>query len=165
MAPPGAVGDVRWLTDAAQPQLPASEKRETATLVDPEQPAGLPKGETKFDTAFFSQTNGATAAVEMSDDKGTAKFRQDKSGRHFFAADARGLILFDGPVDTEEQRKAVPSELLEKLKRIETQLFGPATPQSAEPRPETGAKGQSYTNEKTAVSPEPTIKLPTVERR
>ena len=83
MAPAGAVGNAQWLTDPTQPQLTPPEKPETAPSVDPNQPAGLPKGETKFDTAFFSQTNGATAAVEMSDDKGTAKFRQDKSGRHF----------------------------------------------------------------------------------
>ena len=128
----------------------------------------MPKGEMKFDTAFFSQTNGAIAAVEMSDDKGTAKFRQDKSGRHFFAADARGKTLFDGPVDTEAQRKALPPELLEKLKRMETPLRGATTQQSAAPESGTEAKWVArkfYTTEKTALPGEPTIKLPIVERR
>ena len=162
------VGGVGWLRDAAQPQLTPSEKTESAPSFNPAQPSGMSKGEIKLETAFFSQTNGAIATVEMSDDKGTASFRQDKSGRHFFAADARGKTLFDGPVDTEAQRKAVPSELLEKLKRIETQLFGPATPQSAVPQSGIDAKWVDrdfYTSGKTAVSPEPTTKLPSVERR
>ena len=159
------VGGVWWLRDALQPQITPSEKRESAPSGDPSQPAGLPKGETKFDTAFFSQTNGATAAVEMSDDKGTAKFRQDKSGRHFFAADAKGKTLFDGAVNTEAQRKALPSELLEKLKRIETQLFGPATLKIAMPQSGIEAKWEFPTKGKTAVSPETTTKLPSVERR
>ena len=162
------VGGVRWLTDAAQPQLTPSEKTESAPSFNPAQPSGMSKGETKFDTAFFSQTNGATAAVEMSDDKGTASFRQDKSGRHFFAADVRGKTLFDGPVDTEAQRKAVPSELLEKLKRMETPLRGATTPQSAAPESGTEAKWvarEFHTTEKTALPGEPTIKRPAVERR
>ncbi len=162
------VGGARWLTDAAHPQLTPSEKTESAPSFNPAQPSGMSKGEIKLDTAFFSQTNGAIATVEMSDDKGTASFRQDKSGRHFFAADVRGKTLFDGPVDTEAQRKAVPSELLEKLKRMETPLRGATTPQSAAPESGTEAKWvarEFHTTEKTALPGEPTIKRPAVERR
>ena len=39
--------------------------------------------------------------------------------KHLLAKDSSGVTLFDGPVQTEAQRKKVPEPILEKLRRME----------------------------------------------
>lgn len=40
--------------------------------------------------------------------------------KHLIAKDKNGKVLFDGPIETEEDRKAVPSEIKPKLEKLET---------------------------------------------
>ncbi len=42
--------------------------------------------------------------------------------RHLVATDSNGQILFDGPVETDEQRKALPNDLAEKLEKYKDQF-------------------------------------------
>ena len=93
--------------------------------------------QTKFGlgTTLYRSINNYTdggATVNVSDDKGSAALHQNKAGKWFIAQDAKGQSLFNGAVDTEEQRKTLSPELLEKLKRMEAPLRG-AAPQSAVP--------------------------------
>ncbi len=50
-----------------------------------------------------------------------AEHDADRSGKHLTAKDRNGKILFDGPIDTEEQRAAMPEDIREKLEKLEKQ--------------------------------------------
>ena len=89
-----------------------------------------------LDTTLYRSIENATdggTTVNVSDDKGSAALHQNKAGKWFIAEDAKGQSFFNGAVDTEEQRKALSPELLEKLKRMEAPLRGGTAPQSAVP--------------------------------
>lgn len=85
---------------------------------------------------------GFSASYE--DDKHVLILQTDKQGRHLLAMDKQGKILFDGPVNTQNEREAVPGAIRPKLKRLETPpkpapiavrpaRAGPATPSPAAP--------------------------------
>ena len=76
--------------------------------------------------AIDNSTDGSVT-VNVSDEKGSATLQQNKTGKTFSSTDSKGQLLYHGPVDTEEQRKALPPELLEKLKRMEAPLRGSET--------------------------------------
>jgi hypothetical protein len=43
-----------------------------------------------------------------------------ENGKHLLVKDKKGAVLFDGPVETPEQRKAVPAAVQAKLRQLET---------------------------------------------
>jgi hypothetical protein len=45
---------------------------------------------------------------------------ENKGGKHLLVADKDGKPLFSGPIDTAEQRQAVPKEYQEKLQKLES---------------------------------------------
>jgi hypothetical protein len=59
---------------------------------------------------------------------------RDGDVTHLNATDASGNLLFDGPIDTEEQRKGVPQELAARVKMLlsNMKLNTPATKPAAE---------------------------------
>ncbi len=63
--------------------------------------------------------NGTTTS---SDGKGGRYLLKIKDGGKHFKAEADGAVIFDGPVDTAEQRKKLNADLLKKLKQLEAQL-------------------------------------------
>lgn len=67
--------------------------------------------------------------LQTADENGSLTVTQDKSGRRLLAKDKAGKTIFDGPIDTPEQRSALPPDLQEKLKRmpINPVLHGAAT--------------------------------------
>ena len=65
-------------------------------------------------------------AVRTTDESGTTYLEQTKAGRRLSAVDKNGKVIFEGPVDTEEQRKALPPDLQEKLKRMPSGTAAPA---------------------------------------
>jgi hypothetical protein len=42
--------------------------------------------------------------------------------RHLVVTDKDNQVLFDGPVETEEQRKALPADIAEKLEKYKEQF-------------------------------------------
>jgi hypothetical protein len=56
--------------------------------------------------------------IQTADDKGTLTVTHNKSGRRLLAKDKDGRTIFDGPIDTPEQRAALPADLQEKLNRM-----------------------------------------------
>jgi membrane-associated protease RseP (regulator of RpoE activity) len=54
------------------------------------------------------------------DDEHVLVLSSDESGSRLLAKTRQGEVLFDGAVDTPEQRDAVPEAIREKLKRLET---------------------------------------------
>ena len=90
------------------------------------QPNGQPlkplRKEFNFD---FNLPNGlkqgahAQSTVTMADQTGSYTLKTTNGKKHFSAKDENGEELFEGPVDTEEQRDTLPADLFKKLKQLE----------------------------------------------
>jgi hypothetical protein len=76
---------------------------------------------------MFSRMNaGAGAATtsssSFSDGEHTLTVTASGREKHLLATDRDGNVLFNGPVTTEEQRKAVPPEILKKFETMEKSM-------------------------------------------
>jgi hypothetical protein len=63
---------------------------------------------------------GATVTVTMTEDGITLTLTATDAGHHLVAKTTVGKVLFEGPVETAEQRKAVPEEVRNILERLAT---------------------------------------------
>ena len=61
----------------------------------------------------------AQSTVTMADQTGSYTLKTTNGKKHFSAKDENGEELFEGPVDTEEQRDTLPADLFKKLKQLE----------------------------------------------
>lgn len=55
----------------------------------------------------------------FSDDDGTVELKSESDKRVLTVKDGKGKTTFDGPVNTEEERKKIPADVLERLGKIE----------------------------------------------
>jgi hypothetical protein len=62
------------------------------------------------------------AALIIKENDQTLKVSVKEGERHLVATDNNEQVLFDGPVETEEQRKALPADLAEKLTKYQEQF-------------------------------------------
>jgi hypothetical protein len=62
------------------------------------------------------------AALIIKENDQTLKISVKEGERHLVATDNNEQVLFDGPVETEEQRKALPADLAEKLTKYQEQF-------------------------------------------
>jgi hypothetical protein len=58
---------------------------------------------------------------------------ENKSGKHLLVTDKDGKPLFSGPIDTPEQRQAVPKEYQEKLQKLESMPKPKVVPPTTRP--------------------------------
>jgi hypothetical protein len=77
--------------------------------------------------------NTGSAKFLMKDEQGEIEISNVDGRRVLVARDPRGETIFDGPIETEEQRAALPESVREKIKRIDVRVS--AAPFSAAPRP------------------------------
>ena len=63
--------------------------------------------------------NTASAKTLMKDDSGEIEVTSTDGRRHLIAKNAKGETVFDGPIDTPEQIKALPEDLRKKVEAIE----------------------------------------------
>ena len=61
----------------------------------------------------------ANAKVQMKDDSGEIEVTSTDGRRHLLAKNAKGETVFDGPIDTPEQIRALPEDLRKKVESIE----------------------------------------------
>ena len=66
--------------------------------------------------SFSSQQNH----IIISDDEGTIEFTLKDGKKYLKATDADGNTVFDGRVDTDQQRKKLPKNIREKLQKIDS---------------------------------------------
>ena len=64
--------------------------------------------------------NGAVASAVFSDGQHTLTIKTEDGKKHLNAKDRDGNVLFDGPINTDEERAKVPDELRGKLKMLES---------------------------------------------
>jgi hypothetical protein len=63
--------------------------------------------------------NTAQANISIKDDDGEIEVRSDNGRRTLIAKDRSGATIFNGAIDTEEQRRALPENVRRKLDRVE----------------------------------------------
>ena len=63
------------------------------------------------------------ATSVFSDNEHTLEVRTEDGGKkHLLAKDRDGKVLYDGPIDTDQQRAALPKEIGDKLKKLEERV-------------------------------------------
>ena len=67
--------------------------------------------------SFFHQSS--QNQVMISDEKGTLEWTEKDGQKSLRATDSNGKVIFDGPIDTEEERKMLSPELRERLRELE----------------------------------------------
>ena len=61
--------------------------------------------------------------IAYSDDDGAIEIKVDDGRRTLTVKNAKGGVIFDGPINTEEERKKLPAEVSKRLRKIETDTF------------------------------------------
>jgi hypothetical protein len=58
----------------------------------------------------------------ISDEEGTLEWREKNGQKSLRATDPQGKVLFNGPIDNEEERKALSKNLKSRLEKLEKQM-------------------------------------------
>lgn len=82
---------------------------------------------------YFRKNRDATGQFSYSDKGLTLNITQQGGKRHLVAKDEKGKVVFDGPIDTEEQRNLLPPEIAKKLKEVYAPPTPPAPPTAPAP--------------------------------
>lgn len=69
-----------------------------------------------FSTSFSSSVR----SMNMSNERGSFSFSEKDGEKTFTAKDPSGNVLFDGPVNTDEEKKKVPEEVRDMLDQLES---------------------------------------------
>ncbi len=77
-------------------------------------PGGAPAVQRKQDGATTTWST-ANAHVSITDDAGSIDVRNENGKRVVTAKDPKGALIFEGPIDTEEQRRQLPETVRRKL--------------------------------------------------
>ena len=72
-----------------------------------------------FQDRVSTTWNTASAKVTLKDEQGEIEVRSDNGKRTLTAKKPTGETAFDGPIDTEEQRKSIPGEFRKMLEQVE----------------------------------------------
>jgi serine protease Do len=61
--------------------------------------------------------------IAYSDDEGSFEIKVDEGKRHLTVKNAKGEVAFDGPINTEEERKKMPPEVRRQLEKLNADTF------------------------------------------
>ncbi len=128
------------------PQLPALQAENGGIQINPidilveAQPGGTKEIRLFQPNAAVSSYYTADTKMMMKDDKGEIEVSTKDGKRILIAKDTKGATIFDGPIDTEEQRKSLPEEIRKKLEMIQvrTAVSAIASPGEAPVLPPAG---------------------------
>src|SRR5439155_17487003 len=99
-------------------------EREVAVMQDGNVGEFMVNGPGNFNFDFGSKVISSEdddAALVYKDSEQVLEVRDDNGKKHLLAKSTDGKTLFDGPIDTDEQRKGIPANVAEKLKKLEDQ--------------------------------------------
>lgn len=57
--------------------------------------------------------------ISYSDDEGSIEIKADEGKRELTVKDAKGKVTFQGPINTEDERKKLPPEVLKQLEKLD----------------------------------------------
>lgn len=75
--------------------------------------------ETDGDDMVFVSVNTDSSAIELKDDVGALELVTKEGRRVLTATDPEGNVIFNGPVDTEEEKAKLPPEVSARLEKLE----------------------------------------------
>ena len=79
-------------------------------------------------------------SARWDDEAHRLEIKTDAQGKHLLAKDKAGLVLFEGPINTPEQRKAIPAAILPKVEKLENppppKVAPTPAPVPQEPKPD-----------------------------
>ena len=61
--------------------------------------------------------------ISYSDDDGSIEIKVDEGQRSLTVKDAKGKVAFAGPINTEEERKKLPADVVQRLEKLEGGTF------------------------------------------
>jgi serine protease Do len=99
------------------------------------------------------------ATITFSDDQGELKMESVEGRKMLTAKDAQGKVLYNGPIDTDEERAKLPANVRQRFEKLERQELPkvPAAPEPAEapraPEPQESARLQHLRAERAALAP------------
>jgi hypothetical protein len=99
------------------------------------------------------------ATITFSDDQGELKMESVDGRKMLTAKDAQGNVLFNGPIDTGEQRAKLPANVRQRFEKLERQELPevPAAPEPPEapppPEPNESVGLQSMQSARATLSP------------
>ena len=96
------------------------------------------------------------AKISFSDDDGELKIESVNGKKTLQAKDSQGKVLFNGPIDTDEQRAKVPAKVRERFEKLESQDLPEIPPAPEAPRApdnDESARLQNPRMERAALSP------------
>lgn len=62
--------------------------------------------------------------ISYSDDEGAIEIKSDEGKRSLTIKDAKGKVTFQGPINTEEERKKLPPEVMKQLEKLDHDNIG-----------------------------------------
>ena len=83
-------------------------------------------------TTKSTKVDLGNATITFSDDKGELKLESRNGNKVLSAKDAQGKVLFEGPVNTDEERAKIPSEVRQRFEKLQQQEL-PEVPPAPEP--------------------------------
>jgi serine protease Do len=96
------------------------------------------------------------AKITFSDDQGELKMESVDGKKMLTAKDPQGKVLFNGPIDTEEQRAKVPASVRQRFEKLESQDVPEIPPAPEAPRAPDGDESAHLQNprmERASLSP------------
>ena len=114
--------------------------RPSADILREVGPGGAPEVQVQEDQVSTTW-NTSSAKVMLKDQNGSIEVRSENGKRTLTAKNPKGDTVFDGPIDTEEQRKAVPEEFRKMLDQVEVRSRGDRRPG---PPPQAGSGAGAF---------------------
>lgn len=128
-------GGPRDPQDRSQPRRP----RPSDDILREVGPGGAPEVQVQRDQVSTTW-NTSSAKVALKDQNGEIEVRSENGKRTLIAKNPKGETVFDGAIDTEEQRKAVPADFRKMLEQVEVRSRGERRP-GGPPQPGGEARG------------------------
>ena len=109
------------LNGQGMPPMPREEADRMLELIQMErQPTHMSVIQNRENgTARTTIVNFGHSNIVYSDDEGVLELKIDDGKKDLTAKDKDGKVIFAGPINTDEQRKGVPPEVLARLKNVE----------------------------------------------
>ncbi len=96
---------------------------------------------TDDETTKSTRVDLGKATITFSDDQGELKLERVNGKKMLTARDAQGKELFNGPIDTEEERAKLPANVRERFEKLEKQELPEIPPAPEAPRaPDDGSE-------------------------
>ena len=91
-------------------------------------------------SSWSSITGAARAKVVSIDNDGSFEYSSEDGKKHFKATSPDGEVVFEGPVNTVAERKALPEGMLERLESLEGNVKIRINPGKRQIKPKSGQK-------------------------